>query len=1197
MKTSALAYPESASSAHSHTHSEVSDSEQSSRALSSPPYSLLSRRGAPQESGGIVRRKRREIEESSSATTQSPLEGAESPAQPRPLSSPYTSFTESLESKASEVLSTDREAEITAPPPEKEGVESAASPLPPCPILEPSPERDHTPEVVSEELVSEVSEEEGLEGDDTLVGSSIPLQAAEGEEGEEEGEEPPAADQTLVGVEDQYQDELQDELQDSDRYQDEPRDEYLDDQEEHQDDHSRDDRSQDEGDHEYSLRFEPDSVAVSVTEQVEERASPTPDPPETPPLHPDADISDPHTRHLEDEEVKEDHLAYQSEGSHPHLGAEPKKASIERSDSDRSDSLSTPSMGGATEDLERFHLGQLVLIDNKIQGVVRFVGHTHFASGVWVGVEIGVPKGRNDGSIGKKRYFQCPSKYGLFVPPRKLTVVGEEEEEEVGVAEGEGLGEDVEMEGPPPKLERQDTIGTTSEEEEEEEEEDSDRERGEEEEEEERGVVPRGVATTTTTTEKTQEDSLGEVTEEISAEEEEEEEEKESSRRSHLTGSSSDQLGPAPASPGQDTCAGEKPDSLPLAPEVTPQRSQSATPTPAPPPEFAEGASRESSMEPPASSFQFPGTLAATMDLHKMATPPNHHGALSERLSEEMAQDLTNEAYEAMHKIWRAKRQAGAGSTEEEEEEEEERAGQLEEEKEEKDDKVGVTTRERGRLKPVTLSPVKDFGPMSLEKKADLITDQLLALLLEAESNLACDIHAARKSYEEEEEEEEEATEERVFPENAKAPVRERDASPEKSISARPHPIVVATPTTPPSSPRAVGEEQVISPTKRFVPPLMINTSGLSVDSTPPLLSPPSPYRTPPFPPGTTANAAPPAPGTPIPPISPSSSSGDFSPPGSPPRHLPQSSVARVAAGERSPFPVSPSSSASESQKALSPPPSSSSSSSSSSITPATTPPLPSSTLERSSSLDSVCGLLDAIKVTTAQCMVSSEREYVDKIVELAWEAAEGKGGRQRLHEGELPECPTSVLSTFNHLRELSPDEEQCQTAYVGLVYRLSLETIRRLSPPKKKPDLPVWKGHCTVRSLLAPTHFSRGGARLGGGSSDRGELCLPEVQKRVYAALMRGQLPNQLPAVKFLNKMRRPGGREIDFVDQILIRELREEEPGWVDYSKDEVGVKEKAADALLESLIDETVTILREIAMKRRGRELSMPARAEYC
>ncbi len=77
----------------------------------------------------------------------------------------------------------------------------------------------------------------------------------------------------------------------------------------------------------------------------------------------------------------------------------------------------TPSQGGDPEDQAKFHFGQQVLIANKMVGVVRFVGTTHFSPGVWVGVEIGVAKGRHDGSIAGHRYFSCDTNYGLFVPP------------------------------------------------------------------------------------------------------------------------------------------------------------------------------------------------------------------------------------------------------------------------------------------------------------------------------------------------------------------------------------------------------------------------------------------------------------------------------------------------------------------------------------------------------------------------------------------------------------------------------------------------------------------------------------------------------------------------------------------------------------------------------------------------------------
>ncbi|XP_039753302.1 kinesin-like protein KIF13B isoform X3 [Pararge aegeria] len=53
-------------------------------------------------------------------------------------------------------------------------------------------------------------------------------------------------------------------------------------------------------------------------------------------------------------------------------------------------------------------------------GVVAYIGPTHFAPGIWVGVELDAPTGKNDGSVGGTRYFNSRARHGIFVRVDKL---------------------------------------------------------------------------------------------------------------------------------------------------------------------------------------------------------------------------------------------------------------------------------------------------------------------------------------------------------------------------------------------------------------------------------------------------------------------------------------------------------------------------------------------------------------------------------------------------------------------------------------------------------------------------------------------------------------------------------------------------------------------------------------------------------
>ena len=153
--------------------------------------------------------------------------------------------------------------------------------------------------------------------------------------------------------------------------------------------------------------------------------------------------------------------------------------------------------------------------------------------------------------------------------------------------------------------------------------------------------------------------------------------------------------------------------------------------------------------------------------------------------------------------------------------------------------------------------------------------------------------------------------------------------------------------------------------------------------------------------------------------------------------------------------------------------------------------------------------------------MVPSNREQLDTIVAEAYQAwsnsrigGDSRDGGSGSRESEgvdgggggiaecVGECPPHVLCLFSDEKELSSDEEHCSLAYIRLVYDLAWQVMRDMHPVEQVR--PVWTQLTEVHPQLAPK-----------GKSE--PFTLDAVQKKVWAGLVRGQLPSptltQIPA------------------------------------------------------------------------------------
>ena len=275
----------------------------------------------------------------------------------------------------------------------------------------------------------------------------------------------------------------------------------------------------------------------------------------------------------------------------------------------------------------------------------------------------------------------------------------------------------------------------------------------------------------------------------------------------------------------------------------------------------------------------------------------------------------------------------------------------------------------------------------------------------------------------------------------------------------------------------------------------------------------------------------------------PSSLSPPPSPPGSPPRYS-----ARAFAGDRSP--------------------------------PPTLPPDTShlhvgvAQAERPMSPVSISSLMEEHPFSEVELTIlPRDKASVDKIVETAWN--DYLNSTQEKKDAGTPfETPKSVLavrSKSSQPSHLITDEEQaCRDSFGHLVYQLAVDVIRELQPAQADQysfrQSISWKMKRERRkSLVDPP------------------LTLDNVKQIAFARLVEGRLPIRLPKGRYHHGMRRPGGKEVDFLEAVLIKELRADERKWTDFEGEERDIKLKTADRILNLLLDEVVQEVKAIGCKK--------------
>lgn len=93
-------------------------------------------------------------------------------------------------------------------------------------------------------------------------------------------------------------------------------------------------------------------------------------------------------------------------------------------------------------------VGCRVVTELGAEGVVQFKGAVRRKPGLWIGIALDLPQGKNDGSAGNVRYFSCAPKHGIFARAEKLRMLPQQSQATVGTeldADDDGVADSLSL--------------------------------------------------------------------------------------------------------------------------------------------------------------------------------------------------------------------------------------------------------------------------------------------------------------------------------------------------------------------------------------------------------------------------------------------------------------------------------------------------------------------------------------------------------------------------------------------------------------------------------------------------------------------------------------------------------------------------------------------------------------------------------